>query len=393
MIKKYVASICMLCCAFFVTTAVWAKPADDQNSEALSETTQSSSEETLNKILAGMPKISGYVQTGYTWGDKNGGDQSSFQMKRMRMFVDKKISNVFDMRAQFEVFSGSLDGNTGKRVMTIMDVFVNAHICKELHFRVGQYYLPLGFENYDISPATLETVDFSNINLRMVCRNAVSTPNLIDYGRDIGVMAYGDLIEDKEKGFSYLSYNLSLTNGYLPTLTDDNKSKDFVGRITVRPIEKLRIMGSYNWGESSGIYQEENPVTGNIQIVPKKYMQMNRVIAGAWYYDPNGLTLRGEYGHIKSSKANVKEEGIYVLAGHRFGQFLPMVRWDRYRDMTHETTINNRDNLLIGCTFEVVKNVKFQLAYTRSVYTDKVIDAGVRSKDGNSLQIMCLAHF
>lgn len=29
---------------------------------------------------------------------------------------------------------------------------------------------------------------------------------------------------------------------------------------------------------------------------------MNRVIAGAWYFDPNGLDLRAEYGHIKVAK-------------------------------------------------------------------------------------------
>ena len=68
----------------------------------------------------------------------------------------------------------------------------------------------------------------------MVCRNAISSADLIDYGRDLGVMAYGDLLQNQEKGFSYLSYNLSLTNGYLPTLNDDNRCKDFVGRLTFR---------------------------------------------------------------------------------------------------------------------------------------------------------------
>jgi len=60
-----------------------------------------------------------------------------------------------------------------------MDAFVNAHITDALHFRAGQYYLPLGFENYDISPSTLETVDFSNICYRMVCRNAISSADCL----------------------------------------------------------------------------------------------------------------------------------------------------------------------------------------------------------------------
>ena len=50
-----------------------------------------------------------------------------------------------------------------------MDAFVTAKISKAFQVRVGQYYLPLGYENYDLSPSTLETVDFSNICYRMVC--------------------------------------------------------------------------------------------------------------------------------------------------------------------------------------------------------------------------------
>lgn len=268
--------------------------------------------------------------------------------------------------------------------MTVMDIFANAYIHKSLNFRAGQYYLPLGFENYDISPSTLEVIDFSNICYRMVCRNAISTPNLIDYGRDIGIMAFGDLFENKEKGFSYLSYNLSLTNGYLPTLNDDNKSKDFVGRLTFRPIKNLRIMGSYNWGEYKGLNKEGEA---------KNYLPMNRFIAGAWYSDPNGLTLRAEYGYIKSSKANVEENGFYALAGYRVDKFLPVVRWDMYRDKTNRTSANNRDNLLVGCSYDVHKDVKFQLNYIHSMYPDRVKDADVKSGSGNSIQLMLLAKF
>ena len=40
--------------------------------------------------------------------------------------------------------------------------------------------MPLGYENYDLSPSTLETVDFSNICYRMVCRNAIGY-DFVDY--------------------------------------------------------------------------------------------------------------------------------------------------------------------------------------------------------------------
>ena len=218
----------------------------------------------------------------------------------------------------------------------------------------------------------------------MVCRNAISSADLIDYGRDLGIMAYGDLFKSKDQKFSYLSYQLSLTNGYLPTLNDDNKSKDIVGRITIRPVEKLRIIGCYNWGEYKGL--NENGDT-------KSYLPMNRFITGAWYYDPNGLDLRAEYGHIQSDDANVKEDGFYVLAAYKFGKFLPVVRYDMYRDKAAKTSANNKDNILLGCTYEVIKDVKFQVNYTISTYPDKVKDAGTKTGTGNSLQIMCLLKF
>lgn len=411
--KKRIFTVFALCCAFAASTSVWAASGDGTTTgdgqttgDGTTTTTTTATAATpsvdgiasvqavnddrldkLEKVISLMPKVSGYLQTGYNWGDKNGDNRSSFQMKRMRLFLDKKMSDMFDFRAQFEVFSGSTDGTPyKKKVMTVMDAYATAHFNKALHVRAGQYFLPLGFENYDISPATLEVVDFSNICYRMVCRNAVSSPNLIDYGRDIGVMAYGDLFENKDEGFSYLSYNLSLTNGSVITLNDDNKSKDVVARLTFRPIEKLRIMGSYNWGE----YEKRD---NNNVVVDTRHSTMNRFVAGAWYFDPEGLSLRSEYGHIQSSQANVKEDGLYVLAAYRVNKFLPVVRWDMYRDKENKTSANNRDNILIGCSYDVIKDFKIQANYIHSIYTSDVKNANIKDGSGNSIQLMCVAKF
>jgi len=333
----------------------------------------------INKILLNLPKFSGYVQTGYVFNDKNSGDKSTFQMKRMRLFIKKEVSKTFEFKTQLEFFSGSRDGNVGKKVMTIMDAFVNVRLEKAINFRVGQFYKPIGFENYDISPASLETIDFSNVIYRLVCRNAVTTPNLIDYGRDIGVMAYGDLFDNKEKNFSHLSYQIALVNGQLPTLTDNNKSKDFISRITFRPIKKLRILGSYNWGE----YENETSL----------YNSMNRFTVGAWYSDPKGINVRAEYGHIESDKANVDEDGSYILASYNIGKFIPVIRYDRYRDNINETTANNRDLYTLGFAYKLSNKFKLQLNYLRYAYADKVIDAGVREDDGNGFRVMGILKF
>jgi len=192
-------------------------------------------------------------------------------------------------------------------------------------------------------------------------------------------MAYGDLFDNKEKNFSHLSYQIALVNGQLPTLTDNNKSKDFISRITFRPIKKLRILGSYNWGE----YENETSL----------YNSMNRFTVGAWYSDPKGINVRAEYGHIESDKANVDEDGSYILASYNIGKFIPVIRYDRYRDNINETTANNRDLYTLGFAYKLSNKFKLQLNYLRYAYADKVIDAGVREDDGNGFRVMGILKF
>ena len=130
----------MLCCALFVGTSAWAKT-EDGEAAAKSEPVSANEEELLNKILSKLPKVSGYIQTGYNYGDKNGDNRSSFQLKRMRVLLDKKISNTFDFRAQFECFSGSTDGGaTGYINHWNPKVDLKTNICRQILSRNGYMY-------------------------------------------------------------------------------------------------------------------------------------------------------------------------------------------------------------------------------------------------------------
>lgn len=363
----------------------------DESSVSERKTSHSDDERmsTLEKVLEKMPKISGYIQTGYCFQSKDvaGKDDnvSTFQAKRFRFILDSKISERFDIRAQFELFSSSKDPR-GKATFTVMDAFANYHVLPELHVRAGQYFLPLGFENYDISPATLETVDFSSLCYRMVCRNAVTAPGYVDYGRDLGVMLYGDCFPSADGNFSYLSYNLSYSNGSLPTIEDSNKSKDVVGRLVFRPVERLRIMGSYHYGKYTQKDAEGALVHDNAG--------MNRIMAGAWYENPKGLIVRGEYGYMRSSDADVKEQGFYLLAGYHLGKFQPVVRYELYRDGARKLDRMNKNTYLMGVAYEPVKNFKVQANYMLNTYTDDIRDSDMlHTGTGHQVQIMCVARF
>lgn len=342
------------------------------------------------KFLEKLPKISGYLQSGWNYTSNANSSTSSFQAKRLRLLLDGKVGEKVDFRLQIEAFngiSGSTNGN-GQKNLQVMDAFATWKIVPEFKVRVGQFYTPLGYENYDISPATLETVDFSNIVYRMACRNPYEY-NLVDYGRDLGIMFIGDAF-DSGKGFSYLHYDVAITNGSIPCKDDSNQSKDIYVSLTVRPFKYFNIKGTYNWGEYKSV-----ELAGGKGVGSGSYNPMNSYVVGAWYDNPKGLNLRAEYGHMKSAVGGVdvvKENGAYVLAGWHLGKFLPIVRWDMYEDCVNTGTANNYNRILLGCTYQIFKNMKLQVNYGHFMYSGDAKDAlGYDSSE--QLQIMGMFKF
>lgn len=148
-------------------------------------------------------------------------------------------------------------------------------------------------------------------------------------------MFIGDAF-DSGKGFSYLHYDVAITNGSIPCKDDSNQSKDIYVSLTVRPFKYFNIKGTYNWGEYKSV-----ELAGGKGVGSGSYNPMNRYVVGAWYDNPKGLNLRAEYGHMKSAVGGVdvvKENGAYVLAGWHLGKFLPIVRWDMYEDCVNTGT-------------------------------------------------------
>ena len=357
----------LICCAAMLTSTMYA--ADNSASNGASAKTEEHS--CQSSILAKLPKLSGYLQTGFNYTYQNGKSTSSFQAKRLRLLMDGKVSENIDFRLQIEAFNGiagSINRNDQKTIQ-VMDAFATWKIMPEFKVRFGQFYTPLGYENYDISPATLETVDFSNIVYRMSCRNPYDY-NFVDYGRDLGVMFMGD-IGDSGKGFRYFHYDVALTNGSLPTSDDKNNYKDIYASFTVRPIKNLNFKATYNWGK----YNTTNR-GGGLGVPGGNDNTMHRFVAGGWYNDPKGLDIRSEFGLVKSkvgSTVFVDEIGAYVFAGYHLGKFLPMVRWDMYKDTVHNAlAAANYNRILVGLTYELCKNVKFQLNYGHFFYSSTV---------------------
>lgn len=354
---------------------------------------------TWQKVSQYLPSISGYIQTGYNY-NSFGKGTSNFMVKRMRLILTGKPIENLDYRIQFEALSGVNVGGRwqNQKVVQLLDAYVTYRFMEPLQLRVGQFSSPLGYENYAISPLTNATVDYATICSRMVLRNAIGY-NYSDFGRDIGIMLMGNALPSSADGHYYLQYNLALTNGHLPSVNDNNKSKDIIAALNIWPVKKLNVKIAYNWGEYtpdsfSGNNDFDNKPWDSVK--DRKYIPMHRFIVGAWYNNPSGWDIRSEYGKLSSTCNGTKiadEHAFYILASYHIGKWWPVVRFDMSRDKINQNIADNRDRGLIGCSFTPNKHIRIQLNYLLSHYTHKASVLNQGRRYSNELLIMGLFSF
>ncbi len=329
-------------------------------------------------------KFSGYLQTGLNYTKNKNAETFSFQAKRLRLITDAKASEKLTFRLQIEAFNGinGTRNKNGQLMMHIMDAFATYKVSENFKVRAGQFYSPMGYENYDISPASLETVDFSNIVYQIACRNPYEY-NFVEYGRDLGVMVIGDLFDSGE-GFKYLHYDFAVTNGAQQLKNDSNLMKDIYASVNVRPIKELSFKATYN----TGAYNDsKNSGISNAQ--------MSRMVVGSWYKHKSGLNIRAEYGMIKThdKKATKYDQaGAYALISYPVGKFLPVLRWDMYKNYEDPSDARNYNRILTGLSYTPVKNLKLQLNYGYMMYDKKYSDI-TGLKTSHQIQLMSIFKF
>ena len=101
---------------------------------------------TWDKIAARLPRISGYVQTGYEWSETS----STFFIKRVRLNLAGDIAEKLDYRVQIE-FCGP----------KIVDAYIRYRPFEQLNFQLGEYKLPFSIENTDYVPPSTSSSNTS----------------------------------------------------------------------------------------------------------------------------------------------------------------------------------------------------------------------------------------
>lgn len=333
------------------------------------------------------PKISGFVQGLYQAKlDKDGklmdgDDSNTLRMRRVRVSVEGKLTKTISYKIQ---------GDFSRSPMMV-DAFVKYKPCKEFAIQVGQFKTPFSIES-PINPVNLEIFDYGESVQKLVGYSDVC--GVGGLGRDIGIMASGDLFQLKDKDFALVNYSIGVFNGNGVNVVDNNNRKDIVGRLEIHPMLKaITLSGSYYWGSyrnktvESEIKGLETGTGFGDKLSLDKYGHgvRNRWAAGLQYNDGN-LMVRGEYlcgttgvqnltldtltQVVTNTETTIVSNGYYAVAGYNFKlgkdgnqKLMPVLRYEHFaKDALAEKGGTNY--YTVGVNYWPIKSLNFKLDYS-----------------------------
>ncbi len=190
-------------------------------------------EEGAGKILAGFDGLTpyiksadgqhklefhGFVQTDFRAFEEgtrnlNGTDlTNNFRVRRGRIRLDGTLYKYLDYR---------VEADFGQSTAILTDAYVELRYWPEFKVRGGQFKIPFSFEELTADIY----IDFVE---RSIMNNMVPS-------RDVGVMLHGVLLD------GMVEYAAGIFNGAGQNTEETNDSKDFAGRLLVRPFKSLNI--------------------------------------------------------------------------------------------------------------------------------------------------------
>ena len=267
-----------------------------------------------------LPRLSGYVQAGYEWSDGS----SSFFIKRVRLDLRGALARTLDYRVQLEFASSP----------KIVDAYLHYKPFRQLNFKLGEYKIPFTIENTDYVPLKFELIEYplalqrlmgfaEPIGGRYVGGAMQGGETLKDTGRDMGLTLHGSFFPCGER--TLLSYDVGVFNGAGINLRDNNRSKDVVARLTLRPVRGLTL--------------------------------------GEWIGGRTGYAATEEY-----AAGTFDSSGWYVLGGVRVTpSLMPVVRYDTLLSDTASDD-SRQTNWTAGILWHPVKYLRCQLNYTYEHY-------------------------
>ena len=170
-------------------------------------------------------KLFGFFQPQYDYRLTDPGE-NTFKFKRARIGITGNIPYDFSYYIVME--NSKFVSGTGSPYL--LDAFISYKRFEWAKISVGSFKQPFGQE-----------VNTSCSGLHTIFRASVSD-QLVAPQRDMGLMILGG------SNKTIMKYQFAIMNGRGLLNEDNNSKKDFIGRVTFKPLEFLRFGGSFRYG-------------------------------------------------------------------------------------------------------------------------------------------------
>ena len=332
--QTFKASSLAVVMAIFSSVAAMGQQKDNQSIDWLKE-------------LTDRIELHGYAQGGYSYDDIGGKTNSTFNLKRTLFWAKGRITDRFSFMFMHDFSS------------VVQEYYLDYRFSRDKSFnvRLGQFKHSYSMEN-PLSPTMLELIDVYSQAVLFLAGEGPDPLNGVNYGRDLGLMVYGDLFDN------HVHYELALMNGQGINRKDGNSDKDVIAHLEYKPTSHLRFVATAQKGRGHAV----GTAVWNPGVKLGDNYRRDRISFGAEWKSPE-CNIRAEY--LGGKDGDVGSLGGYVTASIPVAKGLDIVAsadyYDRNTDMDYYQT-----NLTGGIQYWFFKKCRLQLQYTRclSHFTD-----------------------
>ena len=304
----------------------------------------------VENVISKLPKMQFFINPRVTY-NNNKNEPFGGDIRRVQFDMRGKISKQFEYAFMAE-FAGS---------PKILNANASWTPLSEINVRVGQYKVPFTLESA-YSRSVFESCDNSQI-VEQLTYYSGDKSGMSSNGRDFGIGLYGNIF--KKTGYSILNYDIGVFNGAGINVKDNNRKKDFVGRLNISPVKPVTISGSYmnGWGgdfKKEPVKHRERYAVGARYDDGKYLLRSEAILSNTEVNDNNDNPLT-----INSPVKNVKSYGWYALAGYYFIPNLQgLLKYD-YMRQEKGNPQTDRTNYYVGANyfFQKGKLSRLQLTY------------------------------
>ena len=311
--------------------------------------------------------FNGYAQAGWSYQDPNGMKTNSYNLKRTLLWAKARITDRWSFLFMHDFNS------------VVQEFYTDYRITRNnaLSVRFGQFKHSYTMEN-PMSPTQLELIDVYSQAVLYLAGEGPDPLNGVNYGRDQGLMVFGDLFKN------VVHYELALMSGQGINRKDQNNQKDLIAKLELRPLKGLRIVGSGYLGTGNaadsaawntvkkGENYKRNRYSAGIEYKTLSY-------SAAKYKEARPASIRAEW--LGGKDGNVGSRGGYVTTCVPVVGALDVVASGETFDRNTGVEGWDQTNLTLGLQYWFYKKCRLQLQYTRCMCGEKI-----SSKDYNWLQ-------